>query len=67
MLAIGIQLGLGRGRILLMLDGDMIPSTDVLRIHVDEQRSAPALLAGARLWRHQSTDLGDTHTPEEQL
>jgi glycosyltransferase involved in cell wall biosynthesis len=62
---LGIQLG--RGRILLMLDGDTIPSSEVLRIHVDEQRSAPALLAGARLWRHQATDLADTHTPAEQL
>jgi len=62
---LGIQLG--RGRILLMLDGDMIPNLDVVRIHIDEQRRTPALLAGARLWRHQPTDLADTHHPEQQL
>ena len=62
---LGIKLG--RGRILLMLDGDMIPSSEVLRIHIDQQWRTPALLAGARLWRHHTTDLADAHTPEDQL
>src|SRR5436309_12665564 len=41
---LGIRLS--RGGVLLMLDGDMVPATDVVRLHVEQQHREPGLLAG---------------------
>jgi Glycosyl transferase family 2 len=62
---LGIQLS--RGACLLMLDGDMVPDTDVLRLHVTEQNKTPSLLAGQRLWRHHDIDLADADTAVAKL
>jgi glycosyltransferase involved in cell wall biosynthesis len=54
---------IARGRSLLFLDGDMVPSQDLVAAHAAEQARSPALVAGARRWVHQDTDLADVPEP----
>jgi len=54
---------IAQGNSLLFLDGDMIPSQNLVAEHAAEQAKAPALIAGARRWIHRDTDLAGFPEP----
>lgn len=58
---------LSRGRVLLFLDGDMVPDREVVRLHSAHQAVEPCLLAGNRLWRNASLDLDHADGVDGQL
>ena len=60
-------IALSRGRVLLFLDGDIVPSTDLVRRHVITQATRPGLLAGNRLWRNWEADLAHLGHAEDKL
>ena len=47
------------GNVLLFFDADMVPDSQVVRLHVVEQARSPCLLGGDRLWRNALVDLPD--------
>ncbi len=55
------------GTTLLFLDGDMVPNHDLPRIHLTGQQRPPVVLAGNRLWRNPSADLGGTSTADRPV
>lgn len=42
---------LAKGKILVFLDGDMVPEADLLRKHYDAHTTSKMIVAGNRLWR----------------
>jgi len=60
-------IALSRGRALLFLDGDIVPSTDLVRRHATAQAAHPGLLAGNRLWRSWEADLAHLGDAKEKL
>jgi len=44
-------INISRGRILLFLDGDLVPALDALRKHVESHTSPKMMVAGNRKWR----------------
>jgi glycosyltransferase involved in cell wall biosynthesis len=55
---------LARGRSLLFLDGDTVPSRELVARHAAEQASGPALVAGARRWVNREMDLAGFPEPD---
>jgi len=47
---------ISRGRILLFLDGDLVPALDTLRKHVEAHTSPKMMVAGNRKWRGELSD-----------
>lgn len=60
-------IALSRGRVLLFLDGDIVPNTDLVRRHVTVQAARPGLLAGNRLWRSWEADLAPLSHADDKL
>ena len=54
-------INISRGRIILFLDGDLVPALDTLRKHVEAHRSPKMMVAGNRKWRGELSD--DTELP----
>lgn len=48
---------LARGRVLLFLDGDMIPSRNLIQQHSDWHRTGTRIVAGNRKWRGALSDV----------
>lgn len=51
-------INISRGRILLFLDGDLVPVLDTLRKHVEAHTSPKMMVAGNRKWRGEIPDIG---------
>jgi glycosyltransferase involved in cell wall biosynthesis len=49
---------ISRGRILLFLDGDLVPALDTLRKHVEAHTSPKMMVAGNRKWRGELPNIG---------
>lgn len=47
---------ISRGRIILFLDGDLVPALDTLRKHVEAHTSSKMMVAGNRKWRGEFSD-----------
>jgi glycosyltransferase involved in cell wall biosynthesis len=58
---------LARGHTLLFLDGDMVPSRDLVARHAAEQASGPALVAGVRRWINREVDLAGFREPSAMV
>lgn len=52
---------ISRGRIILFLDGDLVPALDTLRKHAEAHRSPKMMVAGNRKWRGELSD--NEHLP----
>ncbi len=56
---------ISRGRIMLFLDGDLVPAFDTLRKHVEAHTSPKMMVAGNRKWRGELSD--DMRLPAGQI
>ncbi len=56
---------ISRGRILLFLDGDLVPALDTLRKHVEAHTSPKMMVAGNRKWRGEISSI--KHLPTEPI
>lgn len=52
---------ISKGRIILFLDGDLVPALDTLRKHIEVHTSPKMMVAGNRKWRGELSD--DTKLP----
>lgn len=62
-------ISISRGKIILFLDGDLVPALDTLRKHIEAHTSPKMMVAGNRKWRGEITSIVSlpTESIEETL
>jgi len=58
-------IAISSGKILLFLDGDLVPALDTLRKHVEAHTSSKMMIAGNRKWRGEFSSI--KHLPRESI
>lgn len=58
-------INISSGKVLLFLDGDLVPALDTLRMHIEAHTSLKMMVAGNRKWRGELSSI--KHQPNEPI